>query len=106
MTTLQITPELSATLTDSQPVGKRGVAIRNELATIREQEKALKARKEALTAEFETLAGGAKYATFGGATIATRIDSHSVKTDTKKLADGWPEAHAACVSKVPYSYYG
>lgn len=105
MTTLQITPEVSATLTDSQPVGKRGVAIRSRLTEISEAVKALEAEKRALTAEFAGLAQGAKIATFAGAIVAKRIDSHSISTDYKTLLDGFPEAYAATVKQTPYSYY-
>lgn len=97
--------DLGEQMLDTRPVGKRGVAILKELAALSVQEKAIKAKKEALKAEFEDIAQGAKFGTFQGAIVATRIDSHSVKTDYKMLAEAFPEAFEATVTKTPYHYY-
>lgn len=109
MTTTSTAPRSTVTTTaDSTPVGKRGIEILDRLRAISEVEKAardLADEKKALAAEFATLTGGAKFATFQGVKVATRIDSHSTKVDTKMLAEAFPEAHAATVSQVPYSYY-
>lgn len=93
---------------DSVAVGKRGVAILDRLREISEVEKAardLAAEKRTLADEFAALTGGAKYATFQGVKIATRIDSHSVVTNTKLLAEIAPEVYNLTVEERPYSYY-
>lgn len=101
------TPTIQADTTEAK-IGKKGQEILARLREISQVEKAardLKAEKDALSAEFMTLTGGAKYATFMGVKAATRIDSSSTIVDTKTLAEAFPEAYAAVVSSRPYSYY-
>ena len=102
------TPRSTVTQADSQAVGQRGIAILDRLREIAQVEKAardLKAEKDALAAEFAGLTGGAKFATFQGVKVATRIDSHSIITDTKLLAEIAPEVYNLTVEERPYSYY-
>lgn len=94
--------------TSTSKVGKRGVAIaarKREIAAINKAARDVKDEGKAIDAELFELAGGAKYATYQGVVIATRTDSHSTIVDTKTLLELFPEAHAACVKEVPYSYY-
>ena len=101
----RLAPEVAA---DSKPVGNEGVEILKRLREISAIEKAardVKDEKAELSARLASLTEGRKYATFQGVVVATRIDSHSTVTDTKTLAEAFPEAYAACVSKNPYSYY-
>lgn len=104
-TKARLAPAIAA---DSVAVGERGIAILERMRQISEVEKAardLKNEKTALQDELNALTNGAKYATFQGVKVATRIDSHSVLTDLPGLLQGWPEAYAAIVSKRAYSYY-
>lgn len=108
MTTTVATAPVIAPDTTQIAVGQKGMAILARLREIGLVEKAardLKKEKEALAADFAALTGGAKYATYMGVKAATRIDSHSTIVDTEKLLEAFPEAHEACVSEKPYSYY-
>ena len=102
------TSKVETTPADSKAVGEKGVSILSRLREIAAVEKAardLKDEKAALAAELAELAGNAKYLTFHGGVIATRIDSKSTGIDRKMLAEAWPEAYEATYTETPYSYY-
>lgn len=48
--------------------------------------------------------GGAKYAVLRGVKAVTVCNSSNSNIDAAKLLAGWPEAHAACYVKTPYTF--
>lgn len=76
----------------------------DRLRVLRSQKAAIEAETKALSAEILAYAGSQKRAiTWGATTLASIVESSSTITDTKALAQAFPEAYAACVSQKPYS---
>ncbi len=75
----------------------------DRLREVRAVKTAAEAEAKTLSAEILEFAGPlTKFIKWGTTKLASIVDSHSTIVDTKALAQGWPEAYAACVTTKPY----
>lgn len=84
------------------PIGEQGVALAMRIKAARDQKKALDAQEAADKAALVALMGDATVGTFHGITVVTIKTQSRSGTDSKKLAELFPEAFQATRTEVSF----
>ena len=102
------TSQVETVTADTAKIGNAGRDLVNRLREIAAVEKAArdsKKEKEQIIATLIEMGGGAKFLTFGGSVIATRLDGHTPGIDRAILKSTFPEAFEAASTDTKWTTY-
>ena len=102
------TSKIETVAADTAKIGEKGrdlVARLREIAAVEKAARDSKKEKEGIIAALIEMGGGAKYLTFHGAVIATRLDGHTPGLNREILKSTFPEAFAAAATDTEWTTY-